>query len=105
VATLSQLFRADAGNGRHNREWGEQHSYIASEENFRAIKRMETENRIVPIVGDFAGEKALRSVGQYIREHDASISAFYTSTSSSTCFKRRLAQIPGDCSGTADNCR
>ena len=58
---------------------GEQHSYIASEENFRAIKRMETENRIVPIVGDFAGEKALRSVGQYIREHDASISAFYTS--------------------------
>jgi hypothetical protein len=58
---------------------GENFSYMASEENFQVIKRMESENRIIPIVGDFAGEKALRSVGGYVREHGSTISTFYTS--------------------------
>ena len=40
---------------------------------------MESENRIVPIVGDFAGDKALRSIGAYVREHDSIVSTFYTS--------------------------
>jgi hypothetical protein len=58
---------------------GENHSYMASEENFQTIKRMESENRIVPIVGDFAGDKALRSVGRYVGSHGATVSVFYTS--------------------------
>lgn len=58
---------------------GENHSYIASEENFQTIKKMESENRIVPIVGDFGGEKALRSIGRYLKAHGASVTAFYTS--------------------------
>jgi hypothetical protein len=60
-------------------EEGKNHSYMASEENFQAVKQMESENRIIPIVGDFAGEKALRAVGRYIRDHGATISTFYTS--------------------------
>ncbi len=67
------MLETDADDG------GENHSYIASEENFRAIKEMESENRIVPIVGDFAGDKALRSVGRYLKGHGASVTAFYTS--------------------------
>jgi hypothetical protein len=74
--TYSELMLETDGTKENG---GEQQSYIASEENFRAIQRMESENRIVPIVGDFAGEKALRSVGQYIRNHDATVSTFYTS--------------------------
>jgi len=62
-----------AGGGGQNR------SYMASEENFQAIRKMESENRIIPVVGDFAGEKALRSVGRYLKEHGATVSAFYTS--------------------------
>jgi hypothetical protein len=58
---------------------GENHSYLASEENFQAIRKMESENRIIPIVGDFAGERALRSVGRYLKEHGAAVTAFYTS--------------------------
>ena len=58
---------------------GENHSYMASEENFRTIKKMETENRIVPIVGDFAGDKALRSISRYLKAHGATVMAFYTS--------------------------
>jgi hypothetical protein len=58
---------------------GESRSYLASEENFQTIKTMESENRIIPVVGDFAGEKALRSVGRYVRERGATVSTFYTS--------------------------
>jgi len=58
---------------------GERRSYLASEENFQIMKQMELENRLIPIVGDFAGDKALRSVGSYLRQHGATVSAFYTS--------------------------
>jgi hypothetical protein len=58
---------------------GENHSYMASESNFQIVKRMQAENRIIPIVGDFAGEKALRSVGRYIQGHGARVTTFYTS--------------------------
>ena len=64
---------------RWNENGGTNRSYMASEENFQAMKRIEVENRLVPLVGDFAGEKALRSVGRYVREHGATISTFYTS--------------------------
>jgi hypothetical protein len=30
-------------------------------------------------VGDFAGPTAIRSVGRYLKEHDATLTAFYTS--------------------------
>jgi hypothetical protein len=60
-------------------EEGEHHSYMASEENFQIVKRLQNENRIIPIVGDFSGEQALQSVGRYLKEHRASVTAFYTS--------------------------
>jgi hypothetical protein len=58
---------------------GENHSYLSSEENFQTMRTMESENRIIPLVGDFAGDKALRSVGRYLRQRGAVVSAFYTS--------------------------
>jgi hypothetical protein len=58
---------------------GESRSYLASEENFRVVRDMHRKNLIVPVVGDFAGGKALRDVGRYIKEHGAAVTAFYTS--------------------------
>ena len=58
---------------------GQARSYLASEENFQILREMHKKNLIVPIVGDFAGEKALRNVGRYVREHGSFVSAFYTS--------------------------
>ena len=58
---------------------GEQRSYLASEENFRTLKQLERNNAIVPVVGNFAGPKALRAVGRYLNEHHTTVSAFYTS--------------------------
>ena len=58
---------------------GRPHSYLASEENFRVLKEYETNNRIVPLVGDFSGSKALRAVGLYLKKHEVTVAAFYTS--------------------------
>ena len=34
---------------------------------------------IVPVVGDFGGDKAINAVGKYLRSIDAMVSAFYVS--------------------------
>jgi hypothetical protein len=55
------------------------HAYLASEEKFRVLKEYETNNRIVPLVGDFSGDKTLRAVGRYLKNHRETVTAFYTS--------------------------
>jgi len=54
-------------------------SYMATEANFRALKDLEMNNLIVPVVGDFAGPKAIRSVSTYLKDHKATVTAFYLS--------------------------
>jgi hypothetical protein len=58
---------------------GVHRSYLASEENYRTLRELEVDNLIVPLTGDFAGDKALRAVGDWIKAHDATVTAFYTS--------------------------
>ena len=58
---------------------GEHRSYLATEDQFRTLSELEKNNAIVPIVGNFAGPKALRAIGAYLRQHNATVSAFYTS--------------------------
>ena len=61
-------------------DWdGTPRSYLASEDNFRFIKGLEQKNLIVPVVGNFAGPKALRSIGRYLRERLVTATAFYVS--------------------------
>jgi len=40
---------------------------------------MQQSNLIVPLVGDFAGPKAIRSVAQYVQKHGSIVRIFYTS--------------------------
>lgn len=54
-------------------------SYLASDENFNVIKELQTRNLIVPVVGNFAGPKALRAIGAYLKRHQALVAAFYVS--------------------------
>jgi hypothetical protein len=58
---------------------GRSHSFMDTEVNFRTLKKYEGNNLIVPLVGDFAGQKAIRAVGQYVHDHHATVSIFYTS--------------------------
>jgi hypothetical protein len=66
------LMMADNGVGQYM-------SYLASEENFAVLKDLETRNMLVPVVGDFGGDKAIRAVGKYLKSVDATVSAFYLS--------------------------
>jgi hypothetical protein len=58
---------------------GHNWSYLASEESFRFVRDMQRKNLIVPMVGDFAGPKAIRTVARYLSDHHATVSAFYLS--------------------------
>jgi hypothetical protein len=70
--TFADLMMADDGNG-HVR------SFLASEESFGVLKELQAKNLLVPVVGNFAGPKALRGVGGYVRDRGALVSAFYVS--------------------------
>jgi hypothetical protein len=70
--TYSQLMTATDGAGKN---W----SFLASEENFLVVKEMQQKNLIVPIVGDFAGPKAVKAVGTYVRDSGGVVSVFYVS--------------------------
>jgi hypothetical protein len=72
TVTYEQLMTATDAEGR---PW----SYLSSEEAYRHVREMQQRNLIIPVVGDFLGPLALRSIGLYLEERRASVSAFYVS--------------------------
>lgn len=54
-------------------------NFLASDDDYRFVRRLHELNRIIPVTGDFAGPKALASVGAYLKEKGYTVSAFYTS--------------------------
>src|SRR5262249_34505654 len=77
--------------------------------NFQFVRQMEQKNLIIPIVGDFAGPKAIRSVGAYVRDHSANVTAFHVSNveeyirspqSVWSGYCRNLATLPVNTSST-----
>ena len=43
------------------------------------LKDLESKNLVVPVIGDFAGPKAIRAIGAYLKAHGATVTAFYLS--------------------------
>lgn len=90
-------------------EEGGQWSFLASEANFRRVQDLQRKNLIVPLVGDFAGPKVIQAVGAYLKEHSATVGAFYTSNveeyirkplGNYTRFCSSVASLPVDASST-----
>jgi hypothetical protein len=54
-------------------------NFLHSDEEFAYIRSMEARNLIIPVTGDFAGTRALRAIGAYIRSRGDHVSAFYLS--------------------------
>jgi hypothetical protein len=83
-------------------------SFLASEESFRFLKDLQERNLVVPVIGDFGGPKALRAVGQYIRERGATVTAFYLSNVEQyleqdgkwVAFCQNVASMPLDAAST-----
>jgi hypothetical protein len=58
---------------------GVNRGFLATEENWAAMKDFQSRNLLVPVVGDFGGTKAIRAVGKYLKENNVVVSAFYLS--------------------------
>jgi hypothetical protein len=70
--TYEQLMLATDGNG-------ENRGFLSTEERFAYVRDFESRNLVVPVVGDFAGPKAIRGVGEYVKQHGGVVTAFYLS--------------------------
>jgi hypothetical protein len=72
MANLAELQSTTDGAGQYL-------AFLANESSYRWVKDMHHRNMIVPVVGNFSGPKAIRAVGDYLRAHNATVTAFYLS--------------------------
>ena len=70
--TYAELMTATDGEGQNR-------SYLATESSFKFLKDLQSRNLLIPVVGNFGGAKALRAVGNYLKERKMTVSAFYVS--------------------------
>lgn len=83
---------------------GEAGSYLASRDDFAYLKALQEANRVIPVVGDLAGPRALRAIGDEVRRRDLVIRAFYVSNvefylagdGTFERFARTVAELPMD---------
>jgi len=54
-------------------------SFLGSSAGYAWVRGLAMEGRLVPVVGDLAGEHAMRAVGRFLRERGETVSTFYTS--------------------------
>ncbi|HEX4998329.1 MAG TPA: hypothetical protein VFY29_08890 [Terriglobia bacterium] len=82
----------------HGKNW----VYLDREESYKRIRDMQQKNLIVPLVGDFTGGKAIKTVAQYVKDHGSTISVFYVSNvedyiqSRWSAYLANLAALPSD---------
>ena len=58
---------------------GREMSFLATQERYAIIRGMERENRVVPVVGDLAGDHAMGEIGRYLEEIRLPLSVLYAS--------------------------
>jgi hypothetical protein len=58
---------------------GKQGNFLVSTDDYDFVRSMQRKNLVIPVVGDFAGKKALAAVGDYLRKSKLTVSVFYVS--------------------------
>jgi len=58
---------------------GGQQNYFNSEDDYQFLKKLEEQDLVIPVVGDLSGTQAMKSIGQYLKDTNERISAFYVS--------------------------
>jgi hypothetical protein len=95
--SLRDLLLARDGDGR-------QASYLARDEDWRFVKALHAANRVIPVVGNLAGNRALPGIARELRASGELVSAFYTSNveyylwgdGAFDAFARNVAALPRD---------
>lgn len=62
-------------------------AFLGNEANYQYLRDLHQKNLIIPVVGDFAGPKAIRGVGEYLKQRHATVTAFYLSNVEQYLFK------------------
>ncbi len=81
---------------------GKTGNFLASADDYDFVRGLHRQNLIIPVVGDFAGKKALAAVGDYLRRNGFTVTAFYTSNvemilfneSKFTAFAENVRKLP-----------
>jgi hypothetical protein len=58
---------------------GKEGNFLADAVDYDFVRNLQLKNRIIPIVGDFGGNKALAAVGDYLKKYGYTVSVFYVS--------------------------
>lgn len=58
---------------------GKEASFLAKEDDFRFVRTLERKGRVIPVVGDFGGARALKAIGRFLSDRGLTVSLFYTS--------------------------
>ena len=82
MPTYADLMTQTDANGQH-------HSYLANEERYVIVRKLQGDNLVIPVVGDFGGQTALRDIGRYLSSHGTTVTAFYLSNVERYLFDRR----------------
>jgi hypothetical protein len=72
---------------------------LRQKDDYEFVRDLHKKNLIVPVVGDFAGKKALASIGEYLKKRGLTVSAFYTSNVEQYLFQNGVFE------GFVDNVR
>jgi hypothetical protein len=64
-------------------------TFLGSDESYARVRRLVLENRVLPVVGDFGGTRALTSVAADMRARGLLLGAFYTSNVEQYLFDNR----------------
>lgn len=70
--TLRELLETKSPSGKSG-------GYLASDEAFRVVQKLQKEARVVPLVGDFAGDHALLQLAEYLKREKLQVGVFYVS--------------------------
>ncbi len=83
---------------------GQQRNYLASEDDFQFVRRLQEHDAIIPVVGNVNGPHAIAAIGASIAERRDRVSAFYISNVESylhrdgtfSKFIENLSRLPHD---------
>lgn len=70
--TLKEILAGEDLNGK-------QGNFLAVREDYEFVRDLHRKNLIIPVVGNFAGKKALASIADYLKKNGFTVTAYYLS--------------------------
>jgi hypothetical protein len=69
---------------------GKQGNFLASVDDYEFVRGLHRKHLVIPVVGDFAGKKALAAVADTLRKWNVTVTAFYTSNVEMVLFQNGI---------------